>query len=81
MEIRENTRLADLLAAYPWLPEAAVKIDDRLKIVNTPLGRMLIKKYTIADISKRTGYAAEDIIREIQKVIDEHAAPAADGQA
>lgn len=72
MEIHENTRLADLLAANPWLPEVAVKIDDRLRIVNTPLGRMLIRKYTIADVSRRTGYATADIIREIQKVIDDH---------
>lgn len=72
MEINENTRLRDLLAAYPWMPEAVAKMDPRLQIVNTALGRMLIKKYTIADVSAKTGYAAEEIIREARKLIAEH---------
>ena len=69
MEITESTKLSDIIAAYPWMPEEAAQMDPRLKIVNTALGRMLIKKYTIADVSQRTGYAAEEIIREINKLI------------
>ena len=72
MEINESTRLADLIAAYPWMPEAAAQMDARLRIVNTALGRMLIKKYTIADASRRTGYPSEAIIREIQRLSEKH---------
>ncbi len=72
MEFNENTRIADLIAAYPWLPETVARMDERLRIVNTPMGRMLIKRATIGDASKRSGYPAERLIEELKKVIAQH---------
>ena len=72
MEFNENTKLADILAAYPWLPEAAAKLDKRLEIINSPLVKMFIRRATLADASKRSGYPLDDIIRELKKLIDEH---------
>jgi hypothetical protein len=72
MEFSENTKLADILAAYPWLPEAAPKLDKRLEIINSPLVKMFIRRATLADASKRSGYPVDEIIREMQKLIDEH---------
>ena len=72
MEFNENTKLADILAAYPGLPEAAAKLDKRLEIINSPLVKMLIKRATLADASKRSGYPVDEIIREMKKLIDEH---------
>ena len=48
MEITRTTKLADILAAYPWLPDELVKIDGRFKIIKTPIGKMMIKNATIA---------------------------------
>ena len=33
---------------------------------------MLIKRATLADASKRSGYPVDEIIRQMQKLIDEH---------
>ena len=72
MEFNENTKLTDILAAYPWLPEAAVKLDKRLEIINSPLVKLFIRRATLADASKRSGYPVDEIIRQMQKLIDEH---------
>jgi len=72
MEFNENTKLADILAAYPWLPETVAQKDKRLQIINSPIVKALIKRATLADASKRSGYPVDEIIREMQKLIDEH---------
>ena len=72
MEFNENTKLADILAAYPWLPETVARKDKRLQIINSPIVKALIKRATLADASKRSGYPVDEIIREMQKLIDEH---------
>ena len=53
MEINENTRLKDILAAYPWLPEALIQIDGRFKLINNPIGKMLIRTATVEDAAKK----------------------------
>ena len=72
MEFNENTKLADILAAYPWLPETVAQKDKRLQIINSPIVKALIKRATLADASKHSGYPVDEIIREMQKLIDEH---------
>ena len=74
MEITENTRLSDLIAAYPWMPDAAARMDPRLRAVNTPLGRLLIRRSTLADAERLSGYPVEKIIEELKKMIAAHAA-------
>ena len=72
MEFNEKTKSADIIAAYPWLPEKAAQMDKRLQIINSPIVKALIKRATLADASKRSGYPVDEIIREMQKLIDEH---------
>ena len=72
MEFNENTRIADIIAAYPWLPETVARMDERLRFVNTPFGRLLIRNATIADASKKSGYPAEKLIRKLKEVIAAH---------
>ena len=72
MEFNENTRLADIIAAYPWLPEEVAKMDERLRIVNTPIGRALIRRATVLDASKRSGFPVDTLIRELKKLIAAH---------
>ena len=73
MEFNENTRIADLVAAYPWLPEAVARMDPRLRIVNTPIGQALIRRATLGDASKRTGFSMEEIRAELNRLIAAHA--------
>ncbi len=72
MEITRTTKLADILAAYPWLPDELVKIDGRFKIIKTPIGKMMIKNATIADAVEKTGLEENVLITELKKMIDAH---------
>ena len=74
MEFTQDTLLKDILAQYPWLKEEAIRQDDRFKMLDSPLGRILLKKATIADASKYSGFPAEEIIGEIQRMIQRHQA-------
>ena len=72
MQMTRDTLLRDILAAYPWLKEEAIRRDSRFRAADTMVGRMLLKKATIADAAKYTGLTEEAVIREIENVIREH---------
>ena len=38
MEITKDTRLADLIAQYPWLKAEMAKVNEKFKMLNTPGG-------------------------------------------
>ncbi len=72
MNLTEKTKLKDILAAYPWLIDEAVKIDGRFRALRSPLGRLLIAKADIAEASRRTGIDTDEIIRAIEDMIQNH---------
>ena len=72
MQLNADTRLQDIVDEYPWLIDVAVSIDDRLKIAKTFVGKQLIKRSTIADASRLSGYSVDKIINELNKQIAKH---------
>ncbi len=72
MNLTEKTKLKDILAAYPWLIDEAVKIDGRFRALRSPLGRLLIAKADVAEASRRTGIDTDEIIRAIEDMIQNH---------
>lgn len=72
MEINRDTRLADILAEYPWLKDEAMKLSDKAKMIDTPIGRMMLKKATLADLSKKAGIPEETLIPMINELIEKH---------
>lgn len=72
MEINSTTKLADILAAYPWLPDELVKIDGRFNIIKTPIGKMMIRNATVADAVEKTGLEESVLIAELNKMIEAH---------
>ena len=62
MKLTEETMLKDIMAEYPWLKGEAIKLDERFKLLDSPLAKMLLRKATIADASKRTGFPAALIL-------------------
>lgn len=72
MEINGNTKLTDILAAYPWLPDELIKMDGRFKIIKTPVGKMMIKNATVADAVRKTGLQEDVLVAELKKLIDAH---------
>lgn len=75
MKITKETKLKDLLAAYPWLKEEAVKINKKLSILNTGLGQRLIGELDIAALSQKSGKDIQSIITKIEQMIDNHGQP------
>ncbi len=73
MEINRDTKLNDILAEYPWLPDELAKIDGRFKIIKTPIGKMMLKNATIADAVEKTGLQEDVLIPELKKLIEAHA--------
>ena len=72
MNITKDTKLSELLKEYPWLIDEVIKISDKAKVLKTPVGKMMIKKATIADVSSKTGLSTEEIIAKITEMIKEH---------
>lgn len=54
MELTNKTKLNDLLAEYPWLKEEIVKVNDKFKLLHTPLAKVMLKK---ADLVYKRGKA------------------------
>ena len=74
MEINERTKLKDILAAYPWLPEALIQMDGRFRIINSPIGKLLIRTATVGDAAQKAGYPVNQVLDELQKLIAKHEA-------
>ena len=74
MEINEQTKIRDILEAYPWMPDALIQIDERFKIINNPIGKMLIRTATVEDAAKKAGYPADQVLEELNKLIEKHEA-------
>ena len=70
MEITKDTKVKDIVAAYTWLTDEAIKISDKLKVLKTPLGKMMMAKATIEDASNKSGIEVDEIIRKITEMIE-----------
>ena len=69
MEITKETKLSDLLGQYPWLKEELSKVNDKFKMLNTPMGKIMMGKATIDEMSKRSGMDADVIIGKVSELI------------
>ena len=72
MEIIKETKLSDLLGRDRWLKEELSKVNDKFKMLNTPMGKIMMGKATIAEMSKRSGMDADVIIGKISELIKAH---------
>lgn len=69
MELNENTRLEDLISAYPDLKTQMADINPRFRMLQTPMGKRMIRKATIAEMSERSGMPVEDLVSAIEEKI------------
>ena len=72
MNYNDQTKLTEILAQYPWLPDELIKLDSRFKIVNTPIGKMMIKNATLADLSEKAGLSTDELLQKLQEMVDRH---------
>ena len=71
MEIQASTLVKDILETWPGLQEKLERIDPRAKLTATPLGRRLMQRLTVADVSRETGIPVEKLIGRLQALIEE----------
>ena len=72
MQITRDTRLLDLINQYPWLKDELPKINEKFKMLNTPMGKIMMGKTTIVEMSKKSGMDADTLIRKLQQLIGSH---------
>ncbi len=73
MQITRDTRLLDLINQYPWLKDELPKINEKFKMLNTPIGKIMMGKAAIVEMSKKSGMDADTLIRKLQQLIGSHA--------
>ena len=69
MEIKNSTKVKDVLKEYPWLLEEAIKMDERLKIAKSPVGKMFINKATVESLCAKAKIDPQEVIEKIQELI------------
>lgn len=72
MQITRDTRLLDLINQYPWLKDELPKINEKFKMLNTPMGKIMMGKAAIVETSKKSGMDADTLIRKLQQLIGSH---------
>ena len=72
MEINKDTKLSDLIAQFPWLKEEMARVNEKFKMLNSPIGKIMMGKATIAEMSKKSGMEVEAIIGKIKELISKH---------
>ena len=68
-----ETRLKDLLKTYPWLKTELVKLRPEFKMLNSPLGKLIVARATLKDVSERSGMSLDELLQSLQKLIAAHA--------
>ncbi|MFC2494314.1 MAG: PAS domain-containing protein, partial [Prevotella sp.] len=69
-EITSQTRLKDLLKQYPTLKSRLPELDPKFKMLNTPLGKIMMGKANVQTMSERSGIPLDKLIEGIKKLIN-----------
>ena len=64
--------MSDLIAQYPWLKEEMVKVNEKFKMLSSPVGKLMMGKATIAEMSKRSGMEMDVLIGRLNEIIENH---------
>ncbi len=71
-KITIETKLADILAEYPWLKEKMSEINPKFKMLSSPVGKIMMGKATIGEMGKRSGMDVASIIGKLEELIQKH---------
>jgi hemerythrin HHE cation binding domain-containing protein len=69
-EITSQTRLKDLLKQYPTLKSRLPELNPKFKMLNTPLGKIMMGKANVQTMSERSGIPLDKLIEGIKKLIN-----------
>ena len=69
MELSKDTRLKDLLDAYPTLKNQLPEINPKFAMINSPMGKIMIHRVTLSDMSEKSGMDFDVLIEGIRALI------------
>ena len=69
IEITPDTKLKDLFEAYPHLKKELASRYPSFKMLNTPLGKLILKKATVSTAAERSGLGEEKFIKLLNDCI------------
>ena len=65
-----NTPLIRIWEAYPWLSEVLPRMDRRFAVMNTAMGKKLMKESTVSDLSRVSGLSSEELLQRLKREIE-----------
>ena len=67
-----DTKLIKIFEAYPWLSEVLPQMDKRFAVMNTAPGKLLMKRNSVNDLSKVSGFSAEKLLDKLRREVEKH---------
>ena len=68
-DVDEHTPRIRIWERYPWLSERMPQIDRRFAVMNTAMGKLLMKKNTVADLSRISGLSSQELLEGLRREI------------
>jgi uncharacterized protein len=72
MDIQKNTKIKDILSAYPWLKQELIQMNPKFKKLDSPVAKMLLKKATIQDACDKFNVTPEKLTGKLAAMIEKH---------
>lgn len=72
MIINKETKIKDLLEAYPFLKDELIKRFPKFKLLNSKLAAKLTENANIEKVAQKANVEPEKLINKIQKLIEEN---------
>lgn len=70
IELTAATMLKDVLQVAPQVRKGLETISPRFQMLNSPMGKIMIGKVTLGDMSQRSGVPLEELIEKIGRLMD-----------
>ena len=67
MKYTPETKLSEIIKKEPWVTVELPKLDDRLKIINTPMGKMAARHMTVQDAADKLGVPAALLLKKFDE--------------
>ena len=72
MELTSKTKLKDLLEKYPWLKDEIIKVNDKFKLLHTPLAKVMLGKADLSMMGEKADMDVDVLIEKLKELIASH---------
>ena len=72
MELTSKTKLKDLLEKYPWLKDEIIKVNDKFKLLHTPLAKVMLGKTDLSMMGEKADMDVDVLIEKLKELIASH---------